>query len=70
MVKEGSLLIGRVEKLERAPEHDAEHVSAEAASKSDLNQLQKENLGLKSKFEDVSETVNSMAERLLDAEQR
>eukprot|EP00974_Lingulodinium_polyedra_P030004 2889994-Lingulodinium_polyedra.AAC.1 len=70
MVKERSLLIGRVEKLERAPKHDAEHVSAKAASKSDLNQLQKENLELQSKLEDVNETVNSMAARLLDAEQR
>eukprot|EP00974_Lingulodinium_polyedra_P090421 8769073-Lingulodinium_polyedra.AAC.1 len=71
MVKQVSELVGRVEKLERAPEHDAARDSAEAASAlHDLNKLQHDHKELQRKFEGVNETVNSMAERLLDAEQR
>eukprot|EP00974_Lingulodinium_polyedra_P014401 1395729-Lingulodinium_polyedra.AAC.1 len=62
MTKEVSSLIGRVEKLDKAaPEPDADYMSAVANSTvSDLT----------TKIEDLRETVNNLADRLLDVERR
>eukprot|EP00974_Lingulodinium_polyedra_P030993 2983132-Lingulodinium_polyedra.AAC.1 len=64
--------MGRAERLERAPKHEAgASSSAETANaKEDRGQLQKENTELTREFEEMKDTVNSMAEILLDAEQR